>query len=85
MNNTLTAQDLKIKGMAALAEKTKEDNEAFITIRGEKSFVVLTLDKYNYFRECELDAALRESENDLATGKYSVKSLKSHIKDLNNV
>jgi hypothetical protein len=85
MNNTVTAQELKIKGMALLARKTKEGNEAFITIRGEKSFVVLTVDKYSYMRECELVAALKESEDDLAAGRYKVRSVKSHIKDLKNV
>jgi len=85
MNNTITAQELKTKGASALNEKTKKYSETFITIRGEKSFVVLTIDQYNYLRECELEAALKESKDDLAAGKFAVKSLEDHIKDLKNV
>ncbi|MBI5754521.1 hypothetical protein HZA40_05275 [Candidatus Peregrinibacteria bacterium] len=85
MNNIVTAQELKVKGMAALNEKTQKFSETFITIRGEKSFAVLTMDQYNYLRECELEAALKESEMDLAKGKFAVKTVKRHIKDLRNV
>lgn len=82
MNNTITAQELKTKGTQALKEKTKKHPEAFITVRGDKKFVVLTIEQYNYLRECELEAALKESEADLAQGKFSIKSVENHIKDL---
>lgn len=85
MNNLITAQELKTKGMSALNERAKKFSETFITIRGEKSFAVLTMDQYSYLRECELDAALKESEADLAKGKFKVKSVEAHIKDLKNV
>lgn len=85
MNNSVTAQELKTKGMSALNEKTKKYGEIFITIRGEKSFAVLTIDQYNYLRECELEAALKESEADLANSRFAVKTVEDHIKDLKNV
>ncbi|MBI2634566.1 type II toxin-antitoxin system Phd/YefM family antitoxin [Candidatus Peregrinibacteria bacterium] len=85
MNNIVTAQELKTKGMSALNARAKEFTETFITIRGEKSFAVLTMDQYNYLRECELEAALKESEADLANGKFKVKTVAGHIKDLKNV
>lgn len=82
MNNTITAQELKTRGMSVLNEKTQKHSETFITIRGEKSFAVLTMDQYNYLRECELEAALKEAEADLAKGKFAVKTVEAHIKDL---
>lgn len=85
MENTLTAQELKTKGAEALTQKTKKSSEVIITVRGEKRFVVLTMEKYNYFRECELEAALKESEADMATGKFSEKSVEDHLKELKNV
>ena len=85
MNNIITAQELKTKGVSALKEKSKKFNETFITFHGEKSFAVLTMDQYNYLRECELEAALKESEADLADGKFGIKTVESHIKDLKNV
>lgn len=85
MDNSITAQELKTKGASALTKKTKENHETFITIRGEKRFVVLTIEQYAYLRECELETALKESEADLAAGKFDVKSLEDHLKDLKNV
>lgn len=85
MNNTITAQELKTKGMSTLHEKTQKYSETFITIHGEKSFVVLTMDQYNYLRECELEAAFKESEADVAKGKFAIKTVEDHIKDLKNV
>lgn len=85
MNNTITAQELKVKGMSILDSKTKKYKEAFLTIRGEKSFVVLTIDQYNYLRECELDAALKQSEEDIKAGRFSIMSVEDHIKSLKNV
>lgn len=85
MNNTITAQDLKTRGAQVLSEKTRKNSEAFITVRGEKSYVVLTINKYNYFRECELEAALKESESDLATGKFAVQTPEEHVKEIENV
>lgn len=85
MNNSVTAQELKTKGVSILKERTKAGDEAFITVRGEKSYVVLTVDKYNFLRECELDAALKESEVDMANGKFKIQSVEEHIMDLKNV
>ena len=85
MNNTITAQELKTKGASFLSEKTKKNEETFITVRGEKGFVVLTIKHYNYLRECELEAAVKESEADLAAGRFNIKSIKAHLKDLKHV
>jgi len=85
MDNIITVQDLKVKGTKALKEKTGKNQEAFITVRGAKTFVVMSMQQYNYLRECELEGALKEAEGDLANGKFAVKSIDDHIKDLKNV
>ena len=82
MSNTITAQELKTKGASALSAKAKKYDETFITVRGEKSFVVLTLAQYNYLRECELEAALKESEADLVNGKFVTQNVEDHINSL---
>lgn len=85
MNNTLTAQELKMKGAKILKEKTGKFKEAIITVNGKSSYVVLTMEQYSYLRECELEAGLRESQSDLLEGKFAIKSVKSHISDLKDV
>lgn len=85
MNNILTAQELKTKGAQILEEKTRESKEAVISVRGKNTYVVLTMDQYNHLRECELDAALRESEMDIAAGRFKVMEADEHLNDLENV
>lgn len=85
MNNTLTAQELKIKGAQILKERMKKSDELIISVRGKNSYVVLSMKQYDHLRRCELEAALHESRADFKHGKFSVKTVKQHIKDLKHV
>ena len=80
MNNSITANELKTRGVAAIDEAVSNGEEVFISVRGKNRFVVIPIEKYNYLRECELDAAIIESKNDLKNGKYIKESVDKHIK-----
>jgi prevent-host-death family protein len=57
MKNTITANELKTKGVSAIEEVTASNNEAIITVRGKNKYVVLSIEEYNQLREYELEAA----------------------------
>jgi len=80
MASTITANDLKTKGVTVLADETADGTEVIITVRGKNKFVVLPIEKYNYLRECELEAALLESKKDMKEGKFVRESVEKHIK-----
>lgn len=82
--NTITANELKTKGVVTIGEHLAKDQEAIITVRGKKRFVVMNIEHYNYLRECELEAALLEAKNDLETGNYVVENVEKHIERLRN-
>ena len=84
MNNIITANELKTKGVSALEKITSSNDEVIITVRGKQKYVVLTCDEYNYLRECELEAALVESKNDLDSGNFVEESVEEHIKRIIN-
>lgn len=84
MNNSITANELKTKGVSLLDAITSTGDEAIITVRGNAKYVVLRLEEYNHLRECELEAALIESKKDLAAGNYTDESIEAHIKRLTN-
>ncbi len=70
----LSANDLKRHGVTAI-EKAMQDegtDQVTISVRGEARYVVLSIDEYNAFREFELDRAIRESEQALASGDFEV-------------
>ena len=79
MAQTITANDLKTKGVTILDDETADGSEVIITVRGKSKFVVLPIAKYNYLRECELEAALLESKRDLKEGKFVKESVEKHI------
>ena len=75
----LTANDLKTKGIAAIEQALAEQSEAYVSVRGRQRFVVMELAQYNYLRECELEAALAESQSDIAAGRFVAESPVDHI------
>jgi prevent-host-death family protein len=80
MTQTITANELKTKGVTILNDETADGTEVIITVRGKNKFVVLPIEKYNYLRECELEAALLESKRDIKEGKFIKESVEKHIK-----
>ena len=80
MAQTITANELKTKGVTILTDETADGTEVNITVRGKNKFVVLPIEKYNYLRECELEAALLESKRDIKEGKFIRESVEKHIK-----
>jgi PHD/YefM family antitoxin component YafN of YafNO toxin-antitoxin module len=77
--NPINANDLKVKGVAAIEAALAEHPEAVIAVRGKQRFVVMDLDHYHYLRECELEAALAETRADLAAGRAVVESPEAHL------
>ena len=83
--NTITANELKVRGVSALEEITSSQDEAVITVRGKNKYVVLSVDEYNHLRECELEAALIETKKDITEGKFFTGSVDEHIKRITDV
>lgn len=75
----LTANDLKVRGIAAIESALADQAEATISVRGKDRFVVMEMAQYHYLRECELEAALAQSHADLAAGLAVQESAKAHM------
>ena len=77
--NTVTANELKTRGITSLEEGLSEQPELMITVRGKEKYVVLKLEQYYYLREMELEAALLECKQDVANGKVIHESAEAHV------
>lgn len=73
--NTISANDLKIKGISCITEK-----ETLITVHGKTRYVVLDLDLYEQLRKAELEAAVMQAKRDIKKGDFVRESVKKHIK-----
>ncbi|MBU0974025.1 MAG: type II toxin-antitoxin system Phd/YefM family antitoxin [Proteobacteria bacterium] len=78
--NTITANQLKTKGVSAIQNNLLENHELVITVRGKETFVIMDMEHYNYLRECELDAALHQAKIDYNDGNYIKETVEDHIK-----
>lgn len=85
MIGRITANDLKTKGISVIDELITDNVGVVITVRGIEKYVVLPMAEYNQLREFELDAAIQESKNELANGKYFSDSIEAHLKRVSNV
>ena len=81
----ISANDLKIKGVAAIEAALSQAPEAIVSVRGKDKFVVMDLAHYQYLRECELDAALAETRADLAAGRFVEESATDHLARLDKL
>jgi len=77
--NTVTANDLKTRGISAVEERLKTAEEVIISVRGKDKYVVMSLEKYSQLREFELDMALREVRADYKAGRVIIESVDEHM------
>ena len=75
----LTANDLKVRGIAAIEDVLAGQTEATISVRGKDRFVVMDVAQYHYLRECELEAALAQSRADVAAGRAVTETAAEHM------
>lgn len=81
----INANDLKVKGIAAIEAALTDQPEAIIAVRGKERFVVMDIAHYHYLRECELEAALAATRADLAAGRMVQESPEAHLARLDTL
>ncbi len=81
----ISANDLKTKGIAAIEAALGESPEAIVSVRGKNKFVVMDIAQYHYLRECELDAALAQTQADLTAGRFVKESPEVHLQRLDTL
>ena len=80
--NTISANDLKTKGVNAIERALADQPEASVTVRGQMKYVVMSREPYAHLRECELEAALAESKAALDADRFVKESVEKHLKRL---
>jgi PHD/YefM family antitoxin component YafN of YafNO toxin-antitoxin module len=77
---SVTANELKTKGVSAVEERLETADEVIITVRGQDKYIVMSLEKYARLREYELDIAVQEARADYAAGRVFKESIDDHMK-----
>lgn len=79
---SISAHDLKTRGVSAIEAALAHDSEAVISVRGKNRFVVMPLEQFQYLRECEREAALAQTRADLSEGRFITSSPEEHLERL---
>ncbi len=82
--SSVTANELKTKGINSIKELLQKEKEVVVTVRGESKYVIVDMEHYNYLRDCELNIAVLQVEEDIKNGNYTVESANDHINRLKN-
>jgi len=80
--NTISANDLKTKGIRCVERQLDENGEAAVTVRGKTRYVILSPETYGRLREAELTYAIKEAREDLKQGRIAAKRLIEHLKQV---
>ena len=80
--STISANDLKSNGVSAVEAALVDHSEAIITVNGKKRFVVMSLERYQYLWQCELEVVIAQTREDLAAGRAVTLSPEEHLERL---
>ena len=78
--SSISANELKTRGVTAIENALSETTEAIVSVRGKDTYVVMSLDQYSHLRTCELEAAVHETRKNLAEGRFITESPADHLK-----
>ena len=78
--NSVTANELKTRGISAVEDLLKTEEQVIISVRGVEKYVVMGLEKYARIREAELDMAVKEARADYEAGRTISESIDNHMK-----
>ena len=79
---TVSANDVKTKGVSLFANLLEKFDELVINVRGKDKFVVLDIERYRELRAKELDMAYIETMQELENKEYKSQSASEHLKEL---
>jgi prevent-host-death family protein len=78
--NTITANELKTRGISAVEDLLDTEEQVIISVRGVDKYVVIGLEKYARLRESELDMAVKEARADYEAGRTVMENVDDHMK-----
>ena len=79
---TVTANEVKKRGVSLFGELLQKFDEVVINFRGKNRYIVVDIERYKKMRAAELEIAYQEVMKDYKKGDYGVLTPKEHIDKL---
>jgi len=81
---TVSANDVKKRGVSLFGELLEKWDEVIINFRGQKKYVVMDIERYKELRALELDRAYAEVMKDYKKGNYHT-NVEKHLAEIADV
>lgn len=78
----VAANEVKTKGVSLFGKVLEKADELIINVRGKNKYVVLDIERYNEFRQNELELAHLMVMRDIEEGRYKKQTATEHVKEL---
>lgn len=78
---TVSANDIKTKGVSLFDKLFEKAEEIIINVRGKDKYVVVDIERYKALRTLELDQAYHEVMKDIKEKRYTT-DLDAHLNEL---
>ncbi len=78
----ITANEIKTGGVSVFDKLLQKADELIVNVRGKNKYVILDIERYNEFRQAELDIAHMKAMKDIEEGKYKIQTASEHAKEL---
>lgn len=78
----VAANEVKTKGVSLFGKVLEKADELIINVRGKNKYVVLDIERYNEFRQNELELAHFKVMQDMKEGRYKTQTASEHTKEL---
>ena len=78
----IAASEVKRRGVSVFEEILEKFSQTVISVRGEKKYVVMNIERYEELRAKELDLAYKEVMEDVANGDSRILSAQEHLSEL---
>ncbi len=81
---TVSANEVKKRGVSLFGELLEKWDEVIINFRGQKKYVVMDIERYKELRALELDRAYEEVMEDYKKGNYH-SDVEKHLAEIADV
>ena len=82
--STVSATELKQRGVAALEPVVAKAGSALITVRGRGRYVVMAIDEYHELHAANIEQAMRETRGDYQAGRIVDRTIDEHVRRLDD-
>ncbi len=76
---SITANDLKSRGVSVLEAALEHQDEVLISVRGKPRFVVMDIEHYERLCEAEIHSAWQQAREAISQGDYVVATADERI------